>query len=217
MNTTSMLSRHIVPNLFDPAQYYQCNVRTGVMHDAFGAKCCTLSGFALKGLYVGLKNEAGPAWRLILRRCGERWGTRLAARLLDEIARFYNEALDQMTMARFTALLEEYFAVSGWGRMRFDFSHIDAGLIVADVQNEVFGDILRDSEERAGVLLEGVLKALFSAVTDKEMECFETQSIGEGASASRFLVSTRARLRPVSAWIDAGVGHQEILNRLMSE
>ena len=75
MTKAPILSRHLVPNLFDPDQYYQLNVRTGVMQTAFGSKCCTLSGHALRGLYRGLKHEAGPAWHMILRRCGENWGS----------------------------------------------------------------------------------------------------------------------------------------------
>ena len=215
MNAT-ILSRHPIPNLFEPSQYYQLNVRTGVMRTSFGTKCCTLSGYALQGLYQGLKHEAGPAWHLIMRRCGESWGQRFAKRFLEEVATFYQEDLDQMNIVRFTALLEEYFAVSGWGRVRFDYARIESGLLMVDVQNEIFGDLLRNSGERTGALLEGVLKVLLSAITNKEMDCYETQSMGQGAPASRFLISSRLRLSPVQNWRDDNTPHDEIVSRLLA-
>ncbi|PON13773.1 hypothetical protein C2W62_32570 [Candidatus Entotheonella serta] len=216
MNASAILSRHPVPNLFDANQYYQLNVRTGVMRTSFGTKCCTLSGYALKGLYEGLKHEAGPAWHLIMRRCGESWGKRFAQRFLDEVATFYQEDLEQMNIARFTALLEEYFAVSGWGRVRLDYSQIASGLLIVDVQNEIFGDLLRDQGERTGALLEGVLKTLLSAITGNDMDCYETQSMGKGAPISRFLISSRLRLSPVQTWRDDQIPHDEIVSRLLA-
>lgn len=216
MTESAILSRHLVPNLFDPSQYYQLNVHTGVMRTSFGTKCCTLSGYALRGLYQGLKHEAGPAWHVIMRRCGESWGKRFAQRFLEEVASFYHEDLDHMKITRFTALLEEYFAVSGWGRVRFDYSQIASGLLIVDVQDEIFGDLLRNSGERSGALLEGVFKALLSTITGKDMDCYETQSLGQGAPASRFLISSRLRLSPVHTWRDDKTPHHEIMSRLLA-
>ncbi len=216
MTASTILSRHLVPNLFDPDQYYKLNVRTGVMQTAFGTKSCTLSGHALRGLYQGLRHEAGPAWHMIMRRCGESWGKRFAERFLKEVESFYQQDLDQMKMARFTALLEEYFAISGWGRVRFDYSEIASGLLIVDVQDEIFGDLIRNSGEHTGALLEGVLKSLLSAITGKEMDCYETQSIGKGAPISRFLASSRLRLSPVLKWRDEQTPHHEIVTRLLA-
>ncbi len=216
MSDSGLFAQHLVPNLFDPERYYQLNVRTGVMRTVFGAKCCTFSGYALKGLYLGLEHETGPAWRLILRRCGESWGKRFAARFLEEVGSFYQEDLNQMSMSRFVALIEECFAVSGWGRPRFDFTHIDAGLLLVEVQNEIMGDVLRDCNERAGALLEGVLKSLFSTATEEEMDCHETQSIGEGATTSHFVLGTRSRLVAVPTWLQDGSRHDDVMQRLLA-
>lgn len=71
MSAAALLDQHIVPNLFYPTYYYRLNVRTGVMQNAFGTKCCTFSGYALQGLYTAPKDETGPAWHLVMRRCGE--------------------------------------------------------------------------------------------------------------------------------------------------
>ena len=61
------LSSHLVPNCFDPDVYYVLDVRQGVMRNRFGAKCCTFSAHALRGIFLTLKDEVGPAWRSVAR------------------------------------------------------------------------------------------------------------------------------------------------------
>ena len=211
------LSAYLIPNLYEADSYYAVDTKTGVMRDRNQTKVVTLSGMMLKGLYIGLKNETGPAWALVLRRCGETWGTRFAKRFLGDISAFYGQPLDQMPMARFTALMVEYFAVSGWGKLNFDFRHIGGGLIIAEVNNALLGDVLRSSGERADVLLEGVLKALFCAVTGKEMDCYETQCIAQGAPSCLFIIGLESRLADVPEMLEKNEKHAEILAKLLKK
>ena len=211
----SSVAYYPVPNHFEPSRYYRVDVKTGVTRTSTGTKVCTLSSEALRGLYVGLKEEAGPAWRLILRRCGQTWGTRLTRRFFAEIEGFYGESLEQMSMGRFTALLEEWFATSGWGRVRFDYSAIDHGLLQVVVQNDVFAEVLADVDEHGGVLMEGLLTALFSELVGRKMAAYQTESVASGAHDSRFLIGTATRLKPVLAWIEDRASHSEILDRLL--
>lgn len=216
MSNPPSLSRYLVPNCFEPDAYYQLDVRLGVMKNRFGTKCCTFSAHALRGIYLALKDEVGPAWRIVLRQCGIAWGKKLAERFLKEISSFYGESLDVMTMARFTALVEEYFAVSGWGRLHLDYSRIDRGLLLVTVNNDVMGDLLRDSGERSGPLLEGVLSSLFSATSGTELDCLEIESPGMQGKLSRLVICTPARLRPVPAWLEQGATHDQVIDRLLT-
>lgn len=213
-----ILAEELVPNAFDPENYLQLDLRYGVMRDRVGRRCIILSGFLLRGMYIGLKNECGPAWRLVLRGCGEQWGKKFAERFLKEIEEFYQEDLSTMTMGRLVACIEEFFATTGWGRLHIDFSLIDHGLIQAEVENPILGEVLRDVGEKMDVLFEGVLKELFTKVSGVQMDCYETQSIAEGAPTSCFIIGLASRMEPVSEWIeDENLSHGAIISRLMNK
>ncbi len=214
MSTVANISNYLVPNLFNPSTYYDLDLRDGAMATRNGVKVVTFSSFALRGVYIGLKNETGPAWALVLRRCGEIWGERFAHRFIEETSAFYGEGMDKMSMARFNALLSEYFAMTGWGRMRLEFDHIALGILTISVKNPILGSVLGEAGQRMDVLLEGVLKAVFSLATGKEMDCYETESVMQGAPVSRFIIGLESRLADVPEWLEQGMGHDEIIRKL---
>jgi len=211
-----VLAEELVPNAFDPESYLELDLRYGVMRDRLGRRCIILSGYLLRGMYIGLKNECGPAWRLVLRSCGEKWGKSFADRFLKEINEFYEEDLTEMTMGRLVACIEEFFATTGWGRLHIDFSLINRGLIQVEVENPILGEVLRDVGEKMDVLLEGVLKELFTKISGVEMDCYETQSVAEGAATSCFIIGLGSRLEDVPEWIeDENLSHAAIVDRIL--
>lgn len=211
-----ILAEELVPNAFDPEGYLELDLRYGVMRDRLGRRCIILSGFLLRGMYIGLKNECGPAWRLVLRSCGEKWGKSFADRFLKEINEFYEEDLTEMTMGRLVACIEEFFATTGWGRLHIDFSLINRGLIQVEVENPILGEVLRDVGEKMDVLLEGVLKELFTKISGVEMDCYETQSVAEGAATSCFIIGLASRLEDVAEWIeDENLSHAAVVDRIL--
>ncbi|MDX2177314.1 MAG: hypothetical protein SF028_12680 [Candidatus Sumerlaeia bacterium] len=211
-----LLRQHLVPNLFEPSDYFELDVRGGVMRNRFGAKCCSLSGHFLRGLYIALQHEAGPAWRAILKSCGESWGAKYAQRFVRETGQFYSQSLDEMPMARFDALLRENFATHGWGRLAPDYSRLNAGVIVVEVANPVLTEALGIAEPRVEVLLEGVLKALYSEVTGQPLECVETAAAAQGAPASLFLLAHKDRMKDAARMADDGKPHADILAHVLA-
>lgn len=207
---------HAVPNCFEPASYFTLDVQGGVLKNRFGTKFCLLSGHFLRGLHKSLEHEAGPAWKLILRSCGEKWGARLATRFTREIAEAYGEDLDNMTMARFDVLLREFFALCGWGRFTISYRHLPAGIIEVDVSQPVLAEVLGITEKHCDVLLEGVLKAMFSHITGQKLDCYETQTVATGAPSSIFLLALEQRMTKVTEWIDAGESHAAILEKVLN-
>lgn len=215
MNTPDAFDRHLIPNYYDPGTYYRHNMRDGVIHNRAGAKCCVLSSHLFRGLYVSLQEECGPAWNIVLRRCGEVWGQRQAKRMLEEIKQFYSSDLDMMSMARFSSLIEEYFASGGWGRLELDHSMAGAGIIQARVERAILGETLSEVDNRMDVLIEGVLKALFCEASGRDLECFETECIACGAPRCSFVIGLASRLAPVCDWLEQGDDHKTVLRRLV--
>ncbi len=205
---------YLFPNCYDPDSYYRLDVRTGVMRNRFGTKCCTFSSHALRGIYLGLVHETGPAAKLILRRCGEIWGERFSERFFKEINEFYKEDLSQMTMARFSALLEEYFSTAGWGRLSVDFSLMPEGIIQLEVTNAILSDTLDETEGRVDVLLEGIFQKLFSKGSGQELGCFETQSSSRGAPSSLFVLALEERMDGVEEALEGGKTHEQIIDMI---
>lgn len=214
-STAPILADELVPNCFDPESYLNLDMRTGVIRNRFGTKSILLSGFLLKGIYIGLKNECGPAWKLVLRSCGEIWGEKFSDRFLREIGEFYGQNLNEMSMGRFKACVEEYFATAGWGKVTVDFSIIHKGLIQIEVENPILGEVFEDVGEKCDVLFEGVFKKLFSKISGKQLDCYETQGIAEGAPTSVFLIGAADRFEQVAEWIeDKKLSHGAIIERL---
>jgi predicted hydrocarbon binding protein len=211
----SATQSYAIPNLFDPSTYFNLDLKTGVMRNRSGAKVITLSGYMLRGLYIGLKNETGPAWALIMRRCGEIWGERFAKRFLAEIGEFYAEDLNTMSMNRFNALVTELFANSGWGKVTLNYSLIPQGFVVAEVQSPIMGEVIGDAGERMDVLMEGIFKALFTQVAGKPMDCFQTQCVAENATLSLFVIGLASRMESVPEWLEAGDRHDAIITKLL--
>ncbi|MGF1571457.1 MAG: hypothetical protein ACFCU1_00115 [Sumerlaeia bacterium] len=210
-----ILADELVPNCFDPETYLSLDMRTGVIRNRFGTKSILLSGFLLRGIYIGLKNECGPAWKLVLRSCGEIWGEKFAQRFLNEISEFYGQDLESMSMARFKACVEEYFATAGWGKVNIDFSIINKGLIQVEVENPILGELFEDVGEKCDVLFEGVFKKLFSKISKQELDCYETQSVAEGAPTSVFLIGAADRFEDIPEWIEEKkLSHGNIIERL---
>lgn len=203
------------PPLFDPETYFRLDPATGTMTTRGGAKCCTLAEPFFRGLYLTLRDECGPAWTIALRRCGETWGARQADRFLREIAEATGRGLDEMPMSEFDRLLGECFAAHGWGRVRADYSAADAGIVQVEVRNSIVACALHDAGAHVDALLEGVLKVLYSKTSGRDLECFETECAAAGASRCRFVVGLPARLEPVPKWREEGLGHAEIVRRLM--
>jgi len=204
----------LVPNCFSPESYYKLDVRRGVLNNRFDTKCCTFSAHALRGLYLGLVHETGPAAKLVLRRCGETWGRRMASRFMDEIKSFYGEGPESMSMARFIALAQEYFAVSGWGRLHFDLDLAAEGIFVAELENPIMGDIFFENREKMDVLMEGILKELFSHASGELLDCYETAGVAEGHPVSTFVIALATRLKKAPDWVEAGKQHAEIVANL---
>jgi predicted hydrocarbon binding protein len=212
------LAPYLVPNMFDPRHYFVLDIGPGRLTTRSGAKMVTFSSTALRGLYLGLYREAGPAWVVILKRCGEIWGERYCRRLFGELEAYYREGVRQMKMGRFLAALTEAFATHGWGRFEFDLEHVNRGVIVVGVHNPIMTSVLPDVDEpQVDVLIAGVLKSILRELTGEDLDCHQTERLRGDAPFARFVLSHTARLEAVPAMLESRKSHDEIVASVLEK
>ena len=76
----SVLDRLDLDRLLNDSQF-EWDLRQGVIFNPAKTRLCLFSADLLSGVYKALLDEAGEAWSLIFKRCGQIWGGRLARRL----------------------------------------------------------------------------------------------------------------------------------------
>lgn len=210
------LSSYLVPNLYNPETYFKLDIGPGRIRNRKGLKMVTLSNYMIRGLYKGLKKETGPAWVLILKRCGEIWGERYAERLLEEAEEFYSENVGEMKMPRFNALIAEALAVHGWGRAEFDYGKAHNGVILITIHNAITSAALHDVNDRqADILIAGIIRAILSKVTGQDLDCFQIDRVLGKNPKATFVAALSSRLQDVPELVEEGKSSDHILTTIL--
>ena len=195
--------------------YFEHNLAKGTLFNRSGTKMCMMPSELLLGLQKALEDETGPAWRMILKRCGEIWGRRVAKRFQKELTDFYGRPLHDLPMREFAQLVESHFRYHGWGNLKLEFSHAEAGLITARMENSAFVEVVGASEYPVDGLVSGLLSQLIAEGSERDdIECYETQCSAQGAPYCRFIVGIGGRLSKLDEWVEEGLEHEEIMTRL---
>ncbi|MEQ8821787.1 MAG: hypothetical protein RLY93_16235 [Sumerlaeia bacterium] len=208
---------YLPPVAFYENDYLRHDLRGGTLFNRSGTKMCYMPSELLIGLQRTLEDETGPAWRLILKRVGQIWGRRVARRFRQEMQEFYGRPLFDLPMREFTTLLEAYFRYHGWGLLTLDFTHANSGLIAAKLENSAFVEVIGNSDVPIDSIVSGLLAELVSEVAERDdIECFETECSAMGAPCCRFILGIKGRIGKVPDWVEEGLSHEEVLERLNS-
>lgn len=187
----------------------------GTIVDPSDTRQIFLSTDILRGIYAALAYEAGPAWRLVMRRCGGLWGQRLAKSLHRQAQLASVKRTSAYTMAQFASHLPRLIAASGWGRLRIDYTDAPAhGFVVAELRHSIFADALSHLRERVDYMFAGMLAGLFGELAKADLGCTELCSPGAGAESSVFVISSSDRCSHAEAMVEAGSGVEDILASL---
>lgn len=202
---------------FYETDYLRHDLLLGTLHNRNGTKLCYMAGELLFGIQKALEDETGPAWRLILKRCGRIWGRRVAQRFAAETSQFYNRPLNDLPMEEFVALLEGQFRYHGWGLLKLDFTHAEKGIIQASLRNSAFVESVGASATPIDSLVSGLLSELFQEVSErKDLECYETECTAQGKDVCRFVIGTEGRVGIVPELIEQGWSHDQVVRHLCS-
>ncbi|MDX2272493.1 MAG: 4-vinyl reductase [Cyanobacteriota bacterium] len=205
-------------NYYAPQIYVQSDLESGLLMSRHGERLLALPAALIRGIYSGLEYETGQAARLVLRHCGQMWGKEFFRRFARELSDFYQKPLAQLEMGLFIQNLQQAWKTHGWGLLSIDWSHKEQGILIVTIQNSAF-DILTplNVNRPMGFLEAGLLATWFSQLTGRELACIQTSSEVLGANENLFVITTQTRLKEGEAWVDAGLSHAEILNKLLTE
>jgi predicted hydrocarbon binding protein len=208
----------IAGNYYAPKVYVQSDLESGMLTSRHGDRLLALPKAFIQALYSGLEYETGQAARLVLRNCGRMWGKEFFRRFATELTDFYLKPLPELEMGLFVQNLNQAWKTHGWGVLTVDWNHKDQGILVIRISNSPFAAMTPAHHTRPmGFLEAGLLSTWFSQLTGRSLACVQTASESLGADCNLFIITAEDRLKEGEAWVDAGLTHEQILEKLMGQ
>ena len=209
-----ILSDMKLENFFDETEF-STDLTEGVIFNPARTRLCLLSTDLLRGIYLALFDEAGQAWSVIFKNCGQIWGDRVANRLDDECRLRHVPGPGQLPVPAYLQFMSGYFLAHGWGELQFDLSVArERGLVAAELKHTVFTDIVTDADQMVDAMPSGLLAGLLGHVSARKLDCVQTTCPSRGAPTSRFILGSPERLKDSEAMIRTGSQHDDLLAKL---
>lgn len=201
-------------NYFSRPDFLRYDVRGGVLRSPGGTRMLAVSRSFLRGFVAACLHEAGPATGLILRRCGEFLGSRMARRMDAELGQAAGISLRDRTMAEFDALVRDLWFAYGLGEIDVDWSRGQHGFLAIQLIDSPTRD-LGDNTLTGDPLLCGLLGGLFGGFGDVALRCVHTGELAQDTRAgSSFIVAPDAMVKQVEDLRSVDTPHAEIVASL---
>ncbi|MFO0937371.1 MAG: V4R domain-containing protein [Gemmataceae bacterium] len=201
-------------NYYAEGEYCHTDVRRGVTRTRTGGRICTLTADFLVGFRRAIIDECGPAADTVFKSCGRKWGGFICKRFDQDMSNYYGKPLREFSLAKLQSCLADYFSHHGWGRMNFDLSRHDQGLIVVTSTEPLYAGIVGKSQTPVESLTAGILAGLCSELFGQDLDAVQTKCKACGHDATTFIVGLTTRLAGVPAWMENGKNHEQILREL---
>lgn len=157
-----------------------------------------LSTDLIRGIYLALKEEAGPAWSGILKNCGRLWGARVVKNLEKEFQLIQQMNPGELPINAFTGLMERYFSAHGWGVATIDMTDAaSCGIISMRLKNSLLASVLEEEDEPTDSLIAGILQGIFSHYSGAALDCVELASSRQGYPDCWFVISHEDRIAEI--------------------
>lgn len=209
-----------VLNQLDLDRFFELNdqaydLEAGTAYNKGKTRIIYLPEDAISGIHASLKEETGPAWKIILKNCGMIWGKKVAANLARELQLIFSVTQGDVTAKECLELLERYFAEHGWGKVTFDvskaFSH---GFIHVKFDNSIFVSVLSDENDFVDPMIAGILASLFADLSGKDLDAIEIACAARGAPFCEFAVSSAERIADLEEMVEEGHSSEELIEAL---
>lgn len=191
------------------------DLNEGIVTDPFNTRIIYLSTDIVRGIYEALSYEAGAAWKLILQNSGYLWGKSIFNSLEKGLPVIAKQELRKLTVADYLTVLENYFAMHGWGKLAVDLSAAPQhGIVRIQMQHSLFAEALPHVNETVDALIAGMLRGFFEKISGRELDCVETACIRLGAPACEFLISAPSRIQAIMPDVERGASTEAVLQAL---
>jgi uncharacterized protein len=198
-------------NFYTEDEYFTLNVRSGVIRNPSGHRIVGLPVELLIGLHRGIEDETGSAAGVILYSCGKWWGKQFIKRHGTEVRQFYGMDAGDMNLHFYLQVLRRVWALYGWGALDIGFGIKDKGYLEILVGSTIFSDAVGAIGRPADPLVAGVLAAVFSHASGRELECTETACRSKGDPTCAFIVGTKPRIDVIASWVKQGRSHVDVV------
>jgi hypothetical protein len=187
--------------------------RPGCCAAAAGRGSSSVSEDFLRGFVAACEHETGPAATLVLRRCGEFFGARLARRFEAELGQYAGVSLRDRQMAEFDELVRDLWRGCGLGDSRSTGPAASTGSWrCADRQPDA-GHRAERARRRRHVLWDP--GGFFSGFCDAEMRSVQTGDLRLGdREGTTFIVAAFEVAKRVEGMRANRSRHSEILAAL---
>jgi len=207
----------VIGNYYAPRAYVQSELESGLLSSRRGDRLLAIPQSLLQGIYSGLDYETGMAARLVLKHCGRMWGKEFFRRFAAELEECYGCSLADLEMGLFIQNLQQAWKTHGWGILTLNWLHKDQGVLIIEIAHSPFSAMVPPPVTRPmGFLEAGLLATWFSQITGRDLGCVQTQSEQMGAEANLFIVTTTERLKDVETWVDEGMTHPQVLEKILT-
>ncbi|MGL4553366.1 MAG: 4-vinyl reductase [Gemmataceae bacterium] len=174
--------------------YLATDIVKGVTRNRAGTRLLALTDDFLIGLRTALTHECGEAADAVFKSCGRRWGAQFGKKFEAEMAAFYQKPLSEFPLMMFEACLAEAFSRHGWGAIRIDLSRQDKGLLLVELRNAIYADLLEKADAPPDALMAGLLAGMFSHLSGQELDAVQTESKACGGKTNRFVLTLASRI-----------------------
>jgi hypothetical protein len=201
-------------NYFSSRDFLTCDLKAGVLRSRGGTRMIGINDDFLRGFVLACEHETGPATALILRRCGQFFGQRLARRFEQELGGYFASPLRDRPMLEFDLLLRDLFCGTGLGELSIDWASGQHGFLSVALGNSPMQDI-GPKGHIADDLFCGAIEGFFSHFASGSLSCIQTGDARLGdKSGTTFVLATSEVLPRLQALVAAKTPHAQLIAQL---
>jgi len=199
--------------------YINHDTAAGVITNRGGSRLCFLSEDFLIGFKEALVEETGDAYNIVFKTCGKYWGELFIKRLSKEVETFYNKSINDLSILKLNGLFESLWLEHGWGEISIDWKNAhNSGVFEIEIKNSAFPDIFAEKNKLNDDIMSGLLSAILSHFSQKEMVCHQTQYIvlENQPTISKFIAVVSERAANIPDMVSEQKSHREIFKQLVN-
>lgn len=201
-------------NYFSSRDFLTCDLKAGVLRSRAGTRMIGINDDFLRGFVLACEHETGPATALILRRCGQFFGQRLARRFDHELGGYFASPLRDRPMLEFDLLLRDLWRGTGLGEITIDWACGQHGFLSVTLDSSPMQDI-GPKGHTADDLFCGAIEGFLSHFTSGSLSCFQTGDARLGDKSGTTFVLASAELLPrLQALVAAKTPHAQLVAQL---